>query len=239
MRVVVAIGGNALLRRDQAPTAVNQRANARIVAEALAPVAGAHETIITHGNGPQVGLLSLQELAYDAVEGAPLDVLGAETEGMIGYMLEQELGNLLPEGKPLATLLTMVEVDPSDPAFDDPTKFIGPVYEESEAHRQAAEKGWTVKADGDKWRRVVPSPEPRRIFELNPIRWLLERGTVVIAAGGGGIPTTYDDDGRLVGVECVIDKDRCSALLARQLEAGGGLNLIERSQSRSDGLPAP
>ena len=219
MRVVVALGGNALLKRGEALTAANQRRNARVAAEALAPVARAHETVITHGNGPQVGLLALQEIAYEEVEEYPLDVLGAETEGMIGYMIEQELGNLLPADTPLATVLTMVEVDADDPAFDDPSKFVGPVYEEAEAKRLAGEKGWTVKPDGTHWRRVVPSPRPKRIFEIRPVRWLLEKGTVVIAAGGGGIPTVYDAEGRLTGVEGVIDKDRVSAKLAREIRA--------------------
>lgn len=219
MRVVVALGGNALLRRGEEMTADNQRANARIAAKSLAPLADAHETVITHGNGPQVGLLALQEIAFEEVEEYPLDVLGAETEGMIGYMIEQELGNLLPFEKPLATILTMVEVDKDDPAFGDPTKFIGPVYSKEEADKNAAEKGWAVKADGDKWRRVVPSPLPKRIFELRPIRWMLEKGAVVIAAGGGGIPTMYDEKKNLIGIECVIDKDRCSALLAKEIEA--------------------
>jgi len=219
MRIVVALGGNALLRRGQEMTAANQRENARTAAEALAPIGAAEELVVTHGNGPQVGLLALQEAAYTEVEEYPLDVLGAETEGMIGYMIEQELGNLLPIEKPLATLLTMVEVDPKDSAFQDPTKFIGPVYDKETIDKMAAEKGWSVKPDGDKWRRVVPSPLPKRIFQVRPIRWLLSEGTVVIAAGGGGIPTMYGADGKLTGVECVIDKDRCSALLAKDIEA--------------------
>ena len=177
--------------------------------------------MITHGNGPQVGLLALQGAAYDKVETYPFDVLGAETEGMIGYMIEQELGNLLPFERPFATLLTMIEVDPADPAFGDPTKFIGPVYDKPDADRVGAEKGWTFKADGDKWRRVVPSPLPKRVFELRPIKWLLERNTVVIAAGGGGIPTMYEPgkERHLIGVEAVIDKDFASELLARELDA--------------------
>ena len=159
--------------------------------------------MLSHGNGPQVGLLALQSAAYGAVEPYPLDVLGAETEGMVGYMIEQELGNLLPFEVPLATILTMVEVDPADPAFRDPTKFIGPVYEQAEADRLAAEKGWDFKLDGAKWRRVVPSPLPKRIFEIRPIEWLLEQGTIVICAGGGGIPTMYAPDGTrtLTGAE--------------------------------------
>ena len=221
MLIVTALGGNALLRRGEAMTAENQRRNVRIAAEALAPIAREHQLVITHGNGPQVGLLALQGAAYDKVETYPFDVLGAETEGMIGYMIEQELGNLLPFERPFATLLTMIEVDPEDPAFDDPTKFIGPVYDKSDADRIGAEKGWTFKADGDKWRRVVPSPLPKRIFELRPIKWLLERNTVVIAAGGGGIPTMYEPgkERHLIGVEAVIDKDFASELLARELDA--------------------
>ena len=221
MRVVVALGGNALIRRGEEMTAANQRRNAKIAAAALAPLCEAHDTVITHGNGPQVGMLALQEIAYTDVEDYPLDVLGAETEGMIGYMIEQELGNRLPFEKHIATILTMVEVDPDDPAFADPEKFIGPVYTEEEAHRNAAEKGWQVRPDGRHWRRVVPSPLPRRIFQIDPIRWLLEKGVTVIAAGGGGIPTMYERgaDRQLVGVECVIDKDRASALLAAEIGA--------------------
>lgn len=221
MLVVVALGGNALLRRGEPMTAANQRSNVRVAAQALAPVASQHRIVIAHGNGPQVGLLALQGAAYEKVETYPLDVLDAETEGMIGYMIEQELGNLLPFERPFATLLTMVEVDPGDPAFGNPTKFIGPVYAKPDADRLAKEKGWAFKADGEHWRRVVPSPQPKRIFEMRPIKWLLERNTVVIAAGGGGIPTMYEPgaDRKLVGVECVIDKDLASELLARELDA--------------------
>jgi carbamate kinase len=175
--------------------------------------------VITHGNGPQVGLLALQAAAYKPDEAYPLDVLGAETEGMIGYMIEQELGNLLPFEVPFATMLTMVEVDPEDPGFKNPTKFIGPVYAENDARRLETEKGWIMKMDGERWRRVVASPRPKQIFEIRPIRWLLEKGTVVIAAGGGGIPTVYGPGRSLRGIEAVIDKDLCSELLARQLKA--------------------
>jgi carbamate kinase len=220
MRIVVALGGNALLQRGQPMTAEQQRENVRIAAAQLAPIAEGNELVVSHGNGPQVGLLALQSAAYKEVEEYPLDVLGAQTEGMIGYMIEQELGNLLPFERPFATLLTMVEVDPRDPAFDDPTKFIGPVYTREEAERLADEKGWAIRQDGQHWRRVVPSPQPVRIFEIRPIRWLLERGCVVICTGGGGIPTVYQSGTRtLVGAEVVIDKDRASALLAEQLEA--------------------
>ncbi|MDC0045941.1 MAG: carbamate kinase [Candidatus Poseidoniales archaeon] len=219
MRIVVALGGNALLRRGQPMTAKNQRENVRIAAQALAPIAADNQLVISHGNGPQVGLLALQSAAYEEVEAYPLDVLGAQTEGMIGYMIEQELGNLLPIEYPFATILTMVEVDPEDPAFDEPTKPIGPVYSEAEAKRLEAEKGWLMRPDGEQWRRVVPSPEPHRIFEMRPIHWLLEKGTIVICAGGGGIPTIYNKEGNLEGVEVVIDKDRASSLLAFELEA--------------------
>jgi carbamate kinase len=218
---VVALGGNALLKRGEPMTAEAQRRNVEEAAPALAAVARDHELVLSHGNGPQVGLLALQAAAYPDVEPHPLDVLGAQTEGMIGYVLEQELGNLLPFEVPFATLLTMVEVDPDDPAFQSPTKFVGPVYDQAEADRLAAEKGWAFKQDGDRWRRVVPSPQPRRIFEIRPIRWLLEKGVIVICAGGGGIPTMYAPgaDRKLVGVEAVIDKDLASELLAREVEA--------------------
>ena len=219
MRLVIALGGNALLRRGEPMTAEKQRDNVRIACEQIAKVAPGNELVIAHGNGPQVGLLALQGAAYDAGNPFPLDVLGAETEGMIGYIIEQELGNLLPFEVPFATLLTQVEVDAADPAFKQPSKPIGPVYSREEADRLVREKGWSIAADGDHFRRVVTSPRPKRIFEIRPIRWLLEKGSVVICAGGGGIPTVYRQDGRLEGVEAVIDKDLCSALLAEQLEA--------------------
>jgi carbamate kinase len=219
VRIVAALGGNALLRRGEPMTSGAQRKNVREAVRALAPLALDHELVITHGNGPQVGLLALQAAALGDAEPAPLDVLGAQTDGWIGYVIEQELGNVLPFEQPLATILTMVEVDPEDPAFQNPTKPIGPVYEEAEARRLAEEMGWAVAPDGPHWRRVVPSPVPKRIFEQRPIEWLLEKGSIVICAGGGGIPTMYSPEGALVGAEVVIDKDRASALLACQLEA--------------------
>ena len=218
MRILVALGGNALLRRGEAMTAENQRKNVRQAAEALAPLAGEHQLVITHGNGPQVGLLALQSAALQQASAYPLDVLGAQTEGMIGYMIEQELGNLLPFEQPFATILSMVEVDPDDPAFQHPTKPIGPVYPEADARRLTAEKGWVMAPDGDGFRRVVASPLPKRIFQVRPVKWLLEKGCIVICAGGGGIPTMYAPGRQLHGVEAVVDKDRASCLLARELE---------------------
>jgi carbamate kinase len=229
MRVVVALGGNALLRRGQAMTSENQRHNVRVACQELAPVAVQHELVIAHGNGPQVGLLALQSAAYTEVPPYPLDILGAETQGMIGYLVEQELGNLVPFDKPLATLLTMIEVDIHDVAFQSPSKPIGPIYDKATADALAAEKGWAIKPDGTHFRRVVASPKPTRIFELRQIRWLLEKGVVVICAGGGGIPVMYAEhegpatdggpDRELVGVEAVIDKDYASGLLAAGIEA--------------------
>jgi carbamate kinase len=219
LRILVALGGNALLRRGEALTAENQRRNVRVAAEALAPLGREHQLIISHGNGPQVGLLALQSASYDKVAEYPLDVLGAQTEGMIGYLIEQELGNLLPFEQPFATVLSMVEVDPDDPAFQHPSKPIGPMYGAEEARQLAGDNGWTMAPDGDGFRRVVASPLPRRIFQIRPVKWLLEHGCIVICAGGGGIPTMYGPDGKLHGVEAVVDKDRASALLARELEA--------------------
>ncbi|WP_440856930.1 carbamate kinase [Pseudomonas syringae] len=219
MRIVVALGGNALLRRGQPMTADNQRTNIRVAVEQIARIYPGNQLVIAHGNGPQVGLLSLQAAAYTPVSPYPLDVLGAETEGMIGYMIEQELGNLLDFEVPFATLLTQVEVDPADPAFNNPGKPVGPVYTQAEAERLGAEKGWAIAPDGDKYRRVVASPRPKRIFEIRPVKWLLEKGCIVICAGGGGIPTIYTAPGKLAGVEAVIDKDLCSAMLAEELES--------------------
>ena len=219
MRIVIALGGNALLRRGEPLTFENQRQNIKIACEQIAKIFPNNELVIAHGNGPQVGLLALQGAAYKDVPTYPLDVLGAESVGMIGYMIQQELGNLVPFDVPLATLLSQVEVDRNDPAFKKPTKPIGPVYTKEEAEQLAKEKNWTIAQDGDKYRRVVPSPLPKRIFEIRPVKWLLEHGSIVICAGGGGIPTYYDEQYNLHGVEAVIDKDLCSALLAENLEA--------------------
>lgn len=225
MRVVAALGGNALLRRGEPMTAANQQANVAVAARALLPIALEHDLILTHGNGPQVGLLALQNAAYRPDETYPLDILDAESEGMIGYLLEQELGNLLP-GRHLATLLTRIEVARDDPAFERPTKPIGPVYDRETAERLASEKGWTIAPDGPKWRRVVPSPQPRRILEIDVIERLVHDGTLVICAGGGGIPVVSGHGG-YGGVEAVIDKDLAGALLARSLHADAFLMLTD------------
>jgi carbamate kinase len=199
-------------------TIENQLANVEVACDHLAPVAADNELVIAHGNGPQIGLLALEGAAYEAVPVYPLDVLGAESQGMVGYLVERELGNRLPFDRPVATLLTMIEVDGDDPAFDQPSKPIGPLYDEQQAKALADERGWSFRPDGDSMRRVVPSPRPKRIFEQRQISWLLDHGTVVICAGGGGIPTTYDAGRRLLGIEAVIDKDHASGLLARDLE---------------------
>ncbi len=199
-------------------TVENQRHNVAVACDHLAPVAARHDLVVSHGNGPQIGLLALEEAEYTAAPDSPLDVLGAETQGMIGYLIEQELYNRLPADRPVASLLTMIEVDLDDPAFADPTKPIGPLYTPVEAEKLAAERGWAFKADGVSQRRVVASPAPKRILEHGPIRWLLERGCVIICAGGGGIPTAYRSGGKLGGVEAVIDKDHASCLLARDLD---------------------
>ena len=222
MRVVVALGGNALLQRGQPMTTEVQRENVRKAAPALAQIAADHELVLSHGNGPQVGLLALQAAAYTDAEPSTLDVLGAQTQGMIAYLLEQELRNYFPPTERFATVMTMVEVDKDDPAFANPTKFVGPVYPEARAKELAEEKGWPFRKDGDSWRRVVPSPLPQHIFELDAIRALLDLDIVVICTGGGGIPTLVTEvEGRpfLSGVEAVIDKDFASELLAREVDA--------------------
>lgn len=228
MLIVAALGGNTLLRRGQALTAENQRENALTAAKALAKVVRAgHDLVITHGNGPQVGLLALQGIAYKPEETFPLDLMGAETEGMIGYLIEQELENALEHTRTVVTLLTQIRVDPHDPAFTMPTKFVGPVYDKAKAERMAEKRGWSVAQDGDHWRRVVPSPAPVEIPDLKAIRQLLVHGTIVICAGGGGIPVVARPDGRFTGVEAVIDKDATSALLAETLGADALLMLTD------------
>lgn len=234
--IVVALGGNALLRRGEPLTIAHQRGNVRVAADALAPLATSARLVITHGNGPQVGLLALQAAAGESegIPGAPLDILGAESEGMIGYLLEQELGNRVRKEQRIATLLTQVEVDPADPAFRVPTKPIGPVYPREVAERLAAARGWSIAPDGAGMRRVVPSPRPLRIVGTEVIRILLDHDVLVICAGGGGIPTIRlpdpgpaGGDGLLTGVEAVVDKDRAAALLAITLGADAFLMLTD------------
>ncbi|MGR9114204.1 MAG: carbamate kinase [Gammaproteobacteria bacterium] len=219
MRIVIALGGNALLRRGESLTSENQRQNIGIAAKAVAPLVAHHELVITHGNGPQVGLLALQGEAYDPSTSYPLDILDAETEGMIGYLIEQELMNCMPLDKRCITLLTQIEVDAKDSAFQHPSKPIGPVYSWIEAQKFAHERGWSIARDNENYRRVVASPRPQRILELDVIEWLVAHGIVVICVGGGGIPVVKRPDGSLIGVEAVIDKDLASALLARELKA--------------------
>ncbi|MGF1522088.1 MAG: carbamate kinase [Leptolyngbyaceae cyanobacterium] len=226
MQVVVALGGNALLRRGEPMTSANQQANIHTAARAIASLAQAHDLIITHGNGPQVGLLALQAEAYKSLQPYPLDILNAETEGMIGYLIEQELRNQLPD-RQVVTLLTQVEVDAADPAFHRPTKPIGVVYTQAEAEQLAAERGWAIAPDGDAYRRVVPSPEPRRIVELAAIELLVQAGALVICVGGGGIPVVTTPTGSIHGVEAVIDKDLAAALLATSLGADALLLLTD------------
>ena len=226
MRVVAALGGNALLQRGEPAEAELQRRHVAEAARSLAEIARDHELITTHGNGPQVGLLALQSAAYTDVTPYPFDVLGAESEGMIGYLLEQALRNELPD-RQIAAILTQVFVDAADPAFGAPSKPIGPPYDEATAQRLAKKRGWTVKRDGDHWRRVVPSPEPRSIVELETIKTLVGLGAIVICAGGGGIPVVKNGAGRLHGVEAVIDKDLSAALLALELKADALLLLTD------------
>ncbi|MGW8267871.1 MAG: carbamate kinase [Longimicrobiales bacterium] len=216
--VVIALGGNALLQRGEPVSAEIQRKNMRKAGASIAEVAKDHHVVLTHGNGPQVGLLALQEASYSDIFQNPLDVLGAETEGMIGYLIEQELSNRLP-GREILTLLTRVEVDPLDPAFQNPSKPIGPVFDPEEARRIAAQRGWSLAPDGKGLRRVVPSPIPRDIIPAKIFRRLLVRGVLVICAGGGGIPVIWDEEKGWMGVEAVIDKDRTASLLAQEVGA--------------------
>ncbi|MFC4909247.1 carbamate kinase [Actinomadura gamaensis] len=227
MRVVVALGGNALMQRGDKPDAETQRANVQTAVKALTPLAERHELIITHGNGPQVGVLSLESINDPNLSRPyPLDTIGAETQGMIGYWMLQALQNALP-GRQVLALVNQTLVSAVDPAFDDPTKFVGQVYSREEAHKYAEEYGWTVKPDGEYWRRVVPSPKPQRVIETRLIRQAVRTGTVVVCAGGGGVPVFRNDVGQLEGVEAVIDKDLTAALLAETLEADTFLILTD------------
>ena len=219
MKIVIALGGNALLKRGESMTAENQRENVKTACAQIARVYDGNQLIITHGNGPQVGLLALQNNAYKEVPMYPLDVLGAETAGMIGYMIQQELSNTVPGSASIATVLTQIQVDPKDPAFQKPSKPVGPVYSKEEADKIAAEKGWTMAPDNDKYRRVVASPKPVNIFGLAPLKTLIDNKYIVVCGGGGGIPTWVDDKGKQHGAEAVIDKDLATALLATLIDA--------------------
>ncbi len=219
MRIVAALGGNALLERRERPDADIQAHHVEAAVQALAPLVADNELVVTHGNGPQVGVLALESAGDPSLSRPyPFDVLGAQTQGMIGYWLLQSLQNALP-GRQVAALVTQTLVSAADPAFADPTKFVGPVYDEDEARRRAAASGWTVRPDGGAWRRVVPSPAPQRIVELALISDLVRSGCIVVCAGGGGVPVVRDSDGRLAGVEAVVDKDATAALLAESLGA--------------------
>jgi carbamate kinase len=219
MRILAALGGNALLKRSDPQTASVQRANVRRAAIALADlVKASHTLIVTHGNGPQIGLLAEQSMAAAPNARHPLDILGAETQGMIGYLIAQELGNLLPKAQLVVTVLTQVLVSADDPAFNAPAKPIGPVYTEAEANELARRNGWSVGQDGLHWRRVIASPEPRAVIEIGSITKLMQQGIIVICAGGGGIPVVWNAQVGLTGIEAVIDKDHASALLARELQ---------------------
>jgi carbamate kinase len=219
MRIVVALGGNALLKRGERPDAANQIANVALAVEALAPLAREHELVVTHGNGPQIGVLAVESAADPRLSAPyPLDVLGAQTQGMIGYWLLQAFQNALP-GRQVASMLNQTLVLAHDPALENPTKFVGEVYEQEEALRLAAERGWAVRKDGDGWRRVVGSPKPQRVVETRMIRLLLLSGAVVVCAGGGGVPVVRDERGKLTGLEAVIDKDLTAAVLAEALDA--------------------
>ena len=242
MRIVVALGGNALLRRGERPDAEPQRRNVLHAAEALAPLAGAHELIITHGNGPQVGVLAMESATDPTLSRPfPLDPLGAETQGLIGYWLAQSLHNVLPDREVVA-LLTQCVVDSADAAFATPTKFVGPIYDEAAANALAGQRNWVVARDGDAWRRVVPSPEPREVVEEGVIRRLVDSGVLVVCAGGGGVPVVRHADGSLEGVEAVIDKDLTAALLAERLGADALLLLtdvvaVETNYGQADSSP--
>jgi carbamate kinase len=219
VRIVVALGGNALLKRGQPPDAALQEANVAIAVQALAPLACDHELVITHGNGPQVGVLAVQSASDpNLTTPYPFDVLGAQTQGMIGYWLLQALQNELPDHQ-IASIINQTLVSATDPAFANPTKFIGEIYDEQRARSLASERGWTVKQDGAHWRRVVASPAPRRVVETRLIRVLLSSDTIVVCAGGGGVPVIRNGVGRLEGVEAVVDKDFTAQVLAEALDA--------------------
>ena len=219
MRIVIALGGNALLKRGEPMHYEVHRANVRMACQQIAKVLPGNELIITHGNGPQVGLIALQQNAYTDVPMYPLDAIGAESVGMIGYMIARELTNVVPRSITVTNVLTQTEIDPNDPAFKQPTKPIGPIYTKEEAERLSQTNGWTMASDNDKFRRVVASPNPQRILGLSALKTLIENGHLVVCCGGGGVPVYFDQKGQLIGAEAVIDKDLASSLLAISVNA--------------------
>lgn len=220
MKIVVAIGGNALARRGEAISAANLQKNVKEAMMQIAPLAIEHEVVITHGNGPQVGLLALQNLAYEAVPAYPLDILVAQTQGILGYVIETEIINCLKNQKPVASVLTTTVVSAQDPAFDHPTKFVGPVYVQEQAEELARKYGWEIAMDGKWWRRVVASPQPLEVKQSQTVKQILDSGSVVICVGGGGVPVFLDDtNGKIIGAEAVVDKDLASAVLAKNIDA--------------------
>ncbi len=228
MRIVAALGGNALLERGESPESAIQEAHIVRAVRALAPLAADHDLVITHGNGPQVGMLALESAHDPAISRPyPFDVLGAQTQGMIGYWLVQALQNALP-GRQVACLVSRTLVRADDPAFAHPSKFVGPVYDERQARALAASQHWEVRQDGSRWRRVVPSPEPAELLDLPAIRILLDGAAIVVCAGGGGVPVVAENGTRRThGVEAVVDKDLTASLLARQLHADALLLLTD------------
>lgn len=238
MRIVAALGGNALLERGEPPDSDIQEAHVLKAAAALAPLARAHDLVITHGNGPQVGLLALESARDPALSRPyPFDVLGAQTQGMIGYWLVQALQNALP-GSQVACLVSRTLVSADDPAFAAPSKFVGPVYDEAQARKLAAAHGWELRKDGARWRRVVPSPEPSELLDLPSIRLLLATGVIVVCAGGGGVPVVRTGAGQLSGAEAVVDKDLTACLLAQALGADA-LLLLTDVEAVQDGFGTP
>lgn len=225
--LVVAIGGNALLQRGELMSCENQRKSVEATAQSLAKLHEEYRLVIVHGNGPQVGLLALQNLAYRDCPPYPLDILGAETQGMIGCLMQQGIKKELPNTN-VTTLITQVMVNSDDPAIADPSKFIGPVYDKESAQQLADQHGWTIKPDGDYWRRVVPSPTPSKIMESDAIKSLLEKDHIVICGGGGGAPIVKNGT-TIKGFEAVIDKDATAALLASEIGAAELLILTDGS----------
>jgi carbamate kinase len=238
MRVVVALGGNALLERGEPPDSDIQESHVARAVAALQPLLHRHDLVVTHGNGPQVGVLALESAGDPALSRPyPFDVLGAQTQGMIGYWLIQALQAAVP-GKPAACLICRTVVHADDPAFGHPTKYVGPVYDEATAKRLATDHGWDMRPDGRAWRRVVPSPEPAELVELDMIKLLMHHGVTVVCAGGGGIPVVTENHGRLRGVEAVVDKDLTAALLAEAVGADA-LLLLTDVEAVVDGYGTP